>query len=83
MEDEDAEYDAYRFYQILEEKSTSTSESSLNSEALIEEIKLTPDLAQIMKRLWESKGVQNAFSLRGKGFFISDCTKYFLTHVGI
>ena len=51
MESEESEYNAYMFYQLLEERTA-------HSHTLVEDIKITPDLGRIIAGLWEDKGIQ-------------------------
>ena len=54
METEEAEYNAYMFYQLLEEQTS-------HSYTLVEDVKVTPELAKIIANLWRDKGLQEAF----------------------
>ena len=51
LESEESEYNAYMFYQLLEERTA-------HSHTLVEDIKITPDLGRIIAGLWEDKGIQ-------------------------
>ena len=51
LESEESEYNAYMFYQLLEERTA-------HSHTLVEDIKITPDLGRIIAVLWEDKGIQ-------------------------
>ena len=73
MESEESEYNAYMFYQLLEERTA-------HSHILVEDIKITPDLGRIIALLWEDKGIQDAFS-RANEYNLSDCAQYFLSNV--
>eukprot|EP00095_Tigriopus_kingsejongensis_P004706 maker-scaffold276_size226481-snap-gene-1.24 protein:Tk04706 transcript:maker-scaffold276_size226481-snap-gene-1.24-mRNA-1 annotation:"hypothetical protein TRIADDRAFT_50797" len=73
LDNEEAEYDAYRFYQVLEQKTS-------RSHILVEDVKVTPDLAGIISRLWSDSGVQKAFQ-HANQFQLSDCAEYFLDHI--
>ena len=73
MDTEDAEYNAYMFYQLLEEQTS-------NAYTLVEDVKVTPQLANIISILWRDLGVQEAFS-RSDEYQLSDCTSYFLSNV--
>ena len=55
MESEESEYNAYMFYQLLEERTA-------HSHTLVEDIKITPDLGRIIAVLWEDKGIQVVFA---------------------
>ena len=68
-----SEYNAYMFYQLLEERTS-------NSDALVEDIKVTPDLGRIIAQLWNDRGLQMAFS-RGHEYQLSDCAQFFLSNV--
>ena len=74
LDSEESEYDAYVFYQLLEEQTS-------HMHALVEDIKVTKDLSKVMSRLWKDSGVQAAF-LRANEYQLSDCAKYFLDNVG-
>ena len=54
LETEEAEYNAYMFYQLLEEQTS-------HSYTLVEDVKVTPELAKIIANLWRDRGVQEAF----------------------
>ena len=54
LETEEAEYNAYMFYQLLEEQTS-------HSYTLVEDVKVTPELAKIIANLWRDKGLQEAF----------------------
>ena len=54
LETEEAEYNAYMFYQLLEEQTS-------HSYTLVEDVKVTPELAKIIANLWRDKGLQAAF----------------------
>ena len=54
LETEEAEYNAYMFYQLLEEQTS-------HSYTLVEDVKVTPELARIIANLWRDKGLQAAF----------------------
>ena len=73
MDSEESEYNAYMFYQLLEERTS-------HSHALVEDIKVTPDLGRIIAHLWSDKGLQEAYA-RAHEYNLSDCAQYFLTHV--
>lgn len=73
MESEESEYNAYMFYQLLEERTS-------HSHALVEDIKVTPDLGRIISHLWSDKGIQEAFK-RACEYQLSDCAHYFLNNV--
>ena len=73
MDSEESEYNAYMFYQLLEERTS-------HSHALVEDIKVTPDLGRIIAQLWSDKGLQEAYA-RAHEYNLSDCAQYFLTHV--
>ena len=73
MESEESEYNAYMFYQLLEERTA-------HSHALVEDIKVTPDLGRIITHLWKDKGIQEAFQ-RACEYQLSDCAHYFLNNV--
>ena len=73
LESEESEYNAYMFYQLLEERTA-------HSHALVEDIKVTPDLGRIITHLWKDKGIQEAF-LRACEYQLSDCAHYFLNNV--
>ena len=73
LDSEESEYDAYVFYQLLEEQTS-------HMHALVEDIKVTKDLSKVMSRLWRDSGVQAAF-LRANEYQLSDCAKYFLDNV--
>ena len=73
MESEESEYNAYMFYQLLEERTS-------HSHALVEDIKVTPDLGRIISHLWSDKGIQEAFT-RACEYQLSDCAHYFLNNV--
>ena len=60
MESEESEYNAYMFYQLLEERTS-------HSHALVEDIKVTPDLGRIISHLWSDKGIQEAFKRSSQG----------------
>ena len=51
LESEESEYNAYMFYQLLEERTA-------HSHTLVEDIKITPDLGRIIAVLREDKGIQ-------------------------
>ena len=72
MESEESEYNAYMFYQLLEERTS-------HSHALVEDIKITPDLGRIILHLWNDKGIQEAFT-RACEYQLSDCAPYFLSN---
>ncbi|TRY67423.1 hypothetical protein TCAL_11116 [Tigriopus californicus] len=74
LDSEQVEYDAYQFYQLLEQK-------TCHSHILVEDVKVTPDLAGIMARLWKDAGVQRAF-IQANQFQLSDCASYFLDNIG-
>ena len=73
MDSEESEYNAYMFYQLLEERTS-------HSHALVEDIKITPDLGSIIARLWGDTGLQEAVS-RAWEYQLSDCAHYFLSNV--
>ena len=73
LESEESEYNAYMFYQLLEERTS-------HSHALVEDIKVTPDLGRIISHLWSDKGIQEAFT-RACEYQLSDCAHYFLNNV--
>jgi len=73
LDSEESEYDAYVFYQLLEEQTS-------HMHALVEDIKVTRDLSKVISRLWRDSGIQAAF-LRANEYQLSDCAKYFLDNV--
>ena len=73
LDTEDSEYNAYMFYQLLEEQTS-------NAYTLVEDVKVTPQLADIISVLWKDKGVQEA-SNRSNEYHLSDCASYFLSNV--
>ena len=95
MDSEESEYDAYMFYQLLEQR------SAPQANVLSGDIKVTPDMANLMSRyrgkkgnfvpylfltflalsrLWKDNGVRKAFK-RGDEFDLSDCAGYFLSNI--
>lgn len=72
LDTEDSEYNAYLFYQLLEEQTS-------NAYTLVEDVKVTPKLADIITVLWRDKGVQEAFN-RSNEYQLSDCASYFLSN---
>ncbi|XP_023342610.1 guanine nucleotide-binding protein G(o) subunit alpha [Eurytemora carolleeae] len=73
LDSEESEYNAYVFYQLLEEQTS-------HSHTLVEDVKVTKDLAKVISQLWKDTGVQAAF-LRSNEYNLSDCAKYFLDNV--
>lgn len=61
------------FYQLLEEQTS-------HSYTLVEDVKVTPELASIIANLWKDKGLQEAFR-RSHEYQLSDCAPYFLSNV--
>ena len=54
LDSEESEYDAYVFYQLLEEQTS-------HMHALVEDIKVTRELSRVVARLWKDQGIQGAF----------------------
>merc|ERR1719481_978665 len=73
LDSEESEYDAYMFYQLLEEQTS-------HVHALVEDIKVTKELSKVIARLWLDSGIQAAF-LRSNEYYLSDCARYFLDNV--
>ena len=61
------------FYQLLEDQTS-------NAHTLVEDIKVTPQLANIISCLWKDSGVKEAFN-RSNEYQLSDCASYFLSNV--
>ena len=73
LDNEDAEYNAYMFFQLLEEQTS-------NAHTLVEDVKVTPQLANIIATLWRDSGVLEAFNYANENH-LSDCAAYFLSNI--
>ena len=51
LDSEENEYDAYVFYQLLEEQTS-------HIHALVEDVKVTQELSKVISRLWRDSGIQ-------------------------
>ena len=71
--DENAEYNAYMFFQLLEDQTS-------NAYTLVEDVKVTPELANIIAILWRDSGVKEAYEYANENH-LSDCASYFLSNI--
>ena len=71
--DENAEYNAYMFFQLLEDQTS-------NAYTLVEDVKVTPQLANIIAILWRDSGVKEAYEYANENH-LSDCASYFLSNL--
>ena len=54
LESQETAYNAYKFYKVLEERTSF-------SHTLVEDVKVTPDLAEMMAQIWRDAGIQSAY----------------------
>jgi hypothetical protein len=54
LESQETAYNAYKFYKVLEERTSF-------SHTLVEDVKVTPDLAEMMAQIWRDGGIESAF----------------------
>ena len=84
LDSDASEYNAYLFYHLLEQMTDNCGGSNAGvgggGGRLVEDVKISPNLALIIKSLWTDSGVQLAYDRRHT-FALPDCAAYFLENI--
>ena len=75
MERETSEYQAYLFYQMIDQRLIE------NDQVLKGDLSITAELGGVMASLWSDRGVRNALDRAGSFCRIPESASYFLNHI--